>query len=425
MSWPPGPSGWQALKTLGWRRELLAFTERCQREYGGVCGIRFPGTRVCLVSDPAMIERVMVHHFSRIQKWDAGHFERILGAGLLTSGGELWKRQRRLIQPEFSTERVEAYVPTIERQTEAMLGAWPRDGGIDLHAEMLKLSLKITAEALFGSDSSEIEAPIARLQEQLMTLFTESLSGFPLPLSVPTPSNLRTKRAIRELDRVLESLIGRRLSGRAPETSARDFLAALLSARDTDGSRMSAKQLRDEAMTMLLASHETTALVLTWTLWLVARNPDARSHAPEHVLSESMRLYPPVWAIGRTNLEPIDLGPHTLPPGTQIFLIPYLAHRSDAFEAPMDFRPARWADPKIRSVARGAYLPFGLGPRKCVGMHFAVREAQLIYERVLERFDLAEIPGEAPVFQASVTLRPAHGLRVRITHRPRGSEANE
>lgn len=436
--WPPGPSGLQALRYLGWRRELISFTERCRQEYGGICGIRFLKSRICLISDPHLIEKVFVTHASRVKKWDTGQFDLILGKGLLTSNGELWKRQRSLIQPVFQPARLEEYSSHIVGHTDSVMASWAGDSILDVHEEMLRLSLKIASSALFGSDSTpEVETLISEMQHLLMKQFSDSLSGIPIPLGVPTPANLRTKSAIRKLDEVVLRLIERRRAG-AP---AKDFLGALLAAQDDDGIRMSDQQIRDECMTMLLAGHETTGLVLTWTLWLLASNPgSARELAQEidsglgtgpvdaeqlgelgllrNVLSESMRLYPPVWAIGRVNIEPIDLGEYTLPSGTQIFLVPYIAHRDGAvFENPLEFRPRRWEDPKIRGIPRCSYMPFGSGPRKCVGMHFAVRESLLILALLLRRFSFETVAGRDPVLQASVTLRPSSGLHLRVKAR--------
>ncbi len=437
--WPPGPSGLRALRYLGRRRELIPFTERCRREYGGICGIRLLGARICLISDPRLIERVFVHHASRIRKWDSGVFEPILGQGLLTSGGELWKRQRSLIQPVFAPARLGEYSEAILGHTQAMLDRWPQQGVLDVHAEMLRLSLKIAASALFGADSSAIEDRIAEVQDLLMKYFNDSLSGIPIPLGVPTPANLRTRRAIRQLDEVVLRLIAERRA--APR--GRDLVGTLLSAQGADGgARLSDRQVRDECMTMLLAGHETTALVMTWTLWLLGRHPEAAealrreleaalpggapglgeveriSELPllANVLSESMRLYPPVWAIGRVSTQALDLGPYVLPQGTQIFLVPFLAHRDgEVFEAPLEFRPGRWDDPALRAIPRCSYLPFGAGPRKCVGMHFAVRESQLILAQIARRCRLEALPGEEPELQASVTLRPARGLRLKVS----------
>ncbi len=438
-AWPPGPSGLRALTYLGLKREPLAFTERCAREFGGICGIKVPFARFCVISDPELLEQVFVRHASRIRKWDPGPFAPILGEGLLTSGGELWKRQRSLISPVFQPARIESYEPGIIEHTRATLASWPDDGVLDVHEEMLRLSMKIASGALFGADSSGIEGLVSDMHQELMTHFEDALSGVPVPMWAPTPGNLRVRRAIRALEGALFELISQRRRKAARPDGKPDLLGALLAAQEDPAdptaptapasarAPMSDKQLRDECMTMMLAGHETTALVLTWTLWLLARHPaDVRALVEESasggeltfhrdVINESMRLRPPVWATGRVAIEELDLGVHRIPKGTQIFLVPYLAHRDPAvFDEPAEFRPRRWQDPKIRAIPRCSFMPFGSGPRKCVGMHFASRELQLALAGIVASHELAPVPGDEPELQASVTLRPKRGLRLHV-----------
>jgi cytochrome P450 len=234
---------------------------------------------------------------------------------------------------------------------------------------------------------------------------------------VPTPLNLRTRRAIRRLDEAIRGLIAER---RQRDTGARDFLGALLAARDEAGTGMTDQQLRDECVTMILAGHETTAVTLTWTLHCLSQHPqyaeDTSDGALRRVLDEAMRVYPPVWAIGRVTTEAFELGGSHLPAGTQLFLLPYLTHRDgETWASPLEFRPERWeTDAK---PPKGSFLPFGAGPRKCVGMHFAVHELTLLLRAVISRYRLAP-SGEPVELQPSVTLRPRHGLKLRIERRP-------
>jgi cytochrome P450/hypothetical membrane protein len=439
---PPGPTGLEALRYLGVRRRLLDFVERCQRDYGGIVGIRILRTRVCLISDAALIERLFVHHAARIKKWDLGQFDLLLGKGLLTSQGELWRRQRRLIQPVFLPSRLDAYTGAVLSHADGMVESWPDDGVLDIHHESLRVSLRIAASILFGADSSTVEALVEDTQNRLLGQFERALSGVPIPLAIPTPENLRTRRAIRRLDEAILGLIAeRRQSGREGD----DFLAALLKQQGEDGVGMDDRQLRDECVTMILAAHETTAATLSWTLWLLALHPEHAEELAAHVraavgearlghehaakltqvrdvVHESMRLYTPVWAIGRVNTEPIDLGAHRLPTGTQIFLVPYLTHRQSAhFTEPLAFRPERWTQAETRAAAKLAYLPFGAGPRKCVGMHFAMHELVLLVATILRHFRLEIVPGSDVVLQPSVTLRPGGELKLRVRRRERNA----
>ncbi len=428
MRWPPGPSGFRALRYLGWKRDLIGFVERCRRDYGGVCGIRFPGLRGCLISDPQYIERVLVTHASRTRKWEIDQFRLLLGQGLLTSRGELWKKQRTLINPVFSPARVGGYAPKIVEHALACADGWRsktevEPGGsreVEIYGEMLRLSLQVAASALFGADASGIAEFIEETHELLGGQFEGGMAGIPIPLSVPTPGNLRAKRAIRRLDAAVLGLIAERRKNR---TAGTDFLGALIAAQDDSGAGMSDQQLRDECMTMILAGHETTATVLTWTLWLLARHPEAQARCAEeaylkNVVSESTRLYPPVWAIGRIALESLDLGEYLLPAGTNVVLVPYLAHRDPGVFSEADaFRPERWDDPAIRAIPRCSYIPFGAGPRKCVGMNFAVLETSLILRTLLSRFLFEAVDGERVELQPAVTLRPRGGISLRVTPR--------
>jgi len=437
--WPPGPSGLRALRYLGLRRELLSFTERCNREYGGICGIRLLGARLCLISDPLLIDEVLVKHASRLKKWDTGRFDFVLGKGLLTSQGELWRRQRSLIQPVFAPTRMPDYDASILSHARAMLAAWPRDGRIDVHQEMLRVSLKITASALFGADASGVEDLIARVQHFLLAHFEDSMNGIPLPMKLPTPSNVRARKLMRQFDAALMTLIGQRRKG----DPTRDLLGVLLDARSDASAAISDQQLRDECMTMLIAGHETTAVALTWALWLVAKHPaigrevsaqidraigehddiDAASvdklPLVRNVLNEALRLYPPGWVIGRINTEAIAVDRYLLPAGTQLFVLPYFAQRDAAyFHRPQEFLPHRWEEPQIRQIPRCAFMPFGAGPRKCVGMSFALREMILTLACILRAFSVSVVAGDPEARAcASITLRPARGLRISVRER--------
>ncbi len=439
---PKGPSGLAALRYLGLRRRLLDLVERCQREYGGIVGMRLFGAKICVVSDPELTNRLLVQHAPRLRQWDLGQFELVLGRGLLTSEGALWRRQRRTVQPFFSPTRLSAYDGLIVRHAEAMLEQWNDGAERELLEDSMRVSRRIAGSILFGEDSRVVEEAVEDTLDRLMLHFERAMTGLPIPLSIPTPANLRTRSSIRRLDDAIMKLItARRRAGIHGE----DFLGTLLRACEDAETQMDDRQVRDECVTMLLAAHETTALVLTWTLHLLTLN---REHAhklalavdgvvgadttpngghlaqiPEltNVIRESMRLYTPVWAFARVNNEACDLGEVHLPAGTQIFFVPHLTHRSHAtFDAPTEFRPERWstADSDELSRMRAAYLPFGTGPRKCVGMHLAMHQLGLVLLCILRRFEITAVAGhENPPLQASVTLRPRDGIRARVHRR--------
>jgi cytochrome P450 len=435
----PGPRGTLLLGSLSeFRRDMLGFMTRCAREYGDMSGFRLAHLRVCLVNDPALIEQVLVQERDRVRKpWDLRELEFALGKGLLTSEGELWKRQRRLIQPAFTHERIRSYGAIMVRRAEAMVASW-KDGEVrDLHADMARVTLEIVCEALFGVDISTEADRIGEALELVMHQFERMFtSAIPLPLWFPTPGNLRARRAIRRMDEVVYGMVSkRRTSGEERD----DLLGRLLAAQDADGTKMTDRQLRDELLTLIAAGHETTALTLGWSLYLLARHPEvearvaadlealgappsiedvAKLASTQQVVQESLRLYPPAWGIARENLEPIDLGGYHLERGTQIWLINWVTQRDPRFfEEPDAFRPERFAPERASRIPKYAYFPFAGGPRSCVGMHFALLEATLVLACVLRSFRVELVPEHPIELQPSVTLRPRYGIRARVFQR--------
>ena len=398
---PPGLPGSFLLGHLPHlRSDLLAFYARSARECGDVALLRFGLKKVWLVSHPDLVGEVLAgrnfikHYALRMNRL-------LLGDGLLSSEGDFWLRQRRLIQPAFLRARVmgygHAFVELALRQTDG----W-RDGqACDIHAEMRGLTMAIAARTLFGADVGEAHgAEVARALEGTMAAFTDRLfSILRLPEYFPTPNNIRAWFAVRRLDRVLYSII----AGRKKDGPGDDLLSILLQARDEqDGKGMSEKQLRDEAMTLFLAGHETTALALTYTLYLLARHPEAaarlraearavlgdrpptaddlpRLKYAEQVVQESMRLYPPAYAIGRQALAGCRLGGFDLPAGGTVLMSQWVIHRDPRWwEAADEFRPERWTAAMQQALPRHAYFPFGGGPRVCVGNTFAMAEMVLV-----------------------------------------------
>ncbi|HZV01739.1 MAG TPA: cytochrome P450 [Planctomycetota bacterium] len=435
----PGPRGTLLLGSLSeFRRDMLGFMTRCAREYGDMSGFRLAHLRVCLVNDPKLIEQVLVQERDRVRKpWDLRELEFALGKGLLTSEGELWKRQRRLIQPAFTHERIRGYGEIMVRRAQAMVASW-KDGEVrDLHADMARVTLEIVCEALFGFDISNQADQIGGALELVMRQFERMFtSTIPLPLWFPTPGNLGARRAIRRMDEVVFGIVARR---RASGEQRDDLLGRLLAAQDADGKGMSDQQLRDELLTLIGAGHETTAIALAWTFFLLGRHPDVAARiasdlealagppsvedmgklaSTQEVVQESLRLYPPAWGIARENLEPIDLGGYHLERGTQIWLVNWVTQRDPRFfEEPEAFRPERFAPERASRIPKYAYFPFAGGPRSCVGMHFALLEATLVLACVLQKFRIELVPDHPVELQPSVTLRPRYGIRARVFQR--------
>lgn len=439
---PPGPPGQLLLGNLrDFARDLLGFHERCRDEYGDVVRLRLGNRIVYLVDDPELIHAVLVTNHRNFVKhsffWR--HVRAIFGQGLLTNEGDSWLRQRRLAAPAFHRERIVTYARTMVTYTERMLDGW-RDAEVrNVHQDMMALTLEIVAKVLFDADVASDVNAVGRafdaVTDEIAARFRRPVF---LPDWVPLPGNLRYRRGVRELDRLVYRIIGEH---RANGASGGDLLSMLMTARDVDGGRMNDVQLRDEAVTLLLAGHETTALVLSWTWYLLSRNPAAeealrseldrvlggRAPTPadlpalrytEYVVAESMRLYPPAYSFGREAVRDCTLGEYTVPAGTTIFMSPWVMHRDRRwFEDPLAFRPERWADGLADRLPRHVYIPFGGGPRICIGNNFALMEAALLLATIARRFRLEAVSQEPVVPFPTITLRPRGGITLRLKQR--------
>ena len=380
------------------------------------------------------------HNF--IKAIDYRAMRRIFGDGLLTSEGEDWRRQRRLAQPAFHRERIAAYSRLMVAATERMLERWQDGQALDVHEEMMRLTLEIVAKALFDADVEGSARDVGQALNVAMKQFLSRVStAFLIPESIPTPGNLRFAKAMRRLDAIVYGIIRQRRASRDSGRYSGDLLSMLLEARDDDGRQMTDRQLRDEAMTLFLAGHETTANALAWTWYLLAEHPEVENklaaeldrvlggRAPaledlprltycEKVIKESLRLYPPAWGIGREALDDFEIGGFRLPRGAQVFMVQWLVHRDARwFDQPERFDPDRWTEEFERRLPRFAYFPFGGGPRTCIGASFATMEANLILAAVARRFRLTLAPGHPVEIFPSITLRPKYGIRMILSRR--------
>lgn len=439
---PPGPRGtWLGGNLREFRHDRLAFLTRCARTYGDVVQFRFGPRRMLLVSHPDLIEDVLVTQARHFIKHFALRLNPLLlGQGLLTSEGDFWLRQRRLVQPAFNRSRIAVYAPTMVDGTLRVLSEWKPGETREIHPEMMRLTLAIAAKTLFDAEVDGETRNVAQALALLQENFVRRFQGlFPLPLWLPTPAHLRMRRAVRDLDRIIYGFIRQR---RAQPEHSPDLLSLLLRARDEgDGSHMTDQQLRDEAMTLFLAGHETTALVLSWTWYLLAMNPKAeealvaeveralgdrlptfddwaRLPYTEQVLLESMRLYSPAYTIGREPTQDVEIGGYRVPRGRTVFLSQWVVHRDPRFfPEPEAFRPDRW-DPAVRErIPKFAYFPFGGGPRLCVGNLFAMMEMVLVLATMAQRFRFTLAPGVEVKPQPTFTLRPVPGVPALITRR--------
>jgi cytochrome P450 len=432
------------------RRDPLAFLTLCAREYGDFVPLRFFTQRAALLGNPAYIERVLVTHQQQFTKSPGlRRNRRLLGNGLVASTGEVWRRQRRLMQPAFHRQRLPSYAEMMVAYAERMLAGWQSGEVRDLHAEMMRLTLEIVAQALFGADVADEAARVGAALTAALERFGQRMSSLLvlLPENTPTPGNRRFERAARQLDEVIYGIINRRrIGGQAGD----DLLALLLRAQHEslprgcqgdDGSRLSDCQLRDEAMTLLLAGHETTAIALSWTWYLLSQHPEVEARlldelrmvlggrAPtaadlprlryaETVVTEAMRLYPPAWVMSRQATENCEIGGHRVAAGTVLLMSQWVLHRDPRFfDDPGTFAPDRWSDGLAKRLPRFAYFPFGGGPRVCIGSSFAMMEAVLLLATIAQQFRLTLVPGHPVVPWPVVTLRPRYGMKMALHRR--------
>ena len=434
----PGPKGRFLLgNIIEMSRDWLGFYNRCAENYGDVACVRLAHISVYLVAHPRDIETVLVTNAGNFTKSaDYRALARVLGRGLLTSEGEFWKRQRSLIQPAFHRENILTYASVMTGAAANMLDSWKNETELNIHDALMRVTLEIVAQCLFGAEVADVAERVGKAMEVVTERFVSNASlAMLFPFDIPLSFVPRERRAIRELNKIIGGIIRMRRSSSEPR---KDLLDMLLRARDADGKPMSDVQLRDEVMTLFLAGHETTAIALSWACYLIAQNPlietnlaeelravlGNRAPTPEDlprlrytemVLKESMRLYPAVWGIGRRALKDCELGGYRVPAGSNIFILQWRTQRDPRFfPEPERFDPERWREDPVRSgkIPRFAYFPFGGGPRVCVGAAFAMMEAVLLLAMIQQKFHLEVVPGHPIEIFASVTLRPKHGIRV-------------
>ncbi len=432
---PDGPRG--GLRRLAeFRRDRLRFLERCAREWGDFVPIRSARRLWIVINHPSLIEELFVTQNRAMRKPKAlGLAEMVLGEGVLLSEGELWHRQRRTMQPAFHQQHIEACVAEMAGATERMLRRW-RDGQrLDIRAESGRLMLEIVAKALFGADVSADAEQLESEFAAIAAIFSERMNWPPMAFlsRLPTPKNRLVLRAVAHLDEVIDRIVrGRQDSG--PEH--RDLLSILLAAKAEQGSPITGKLLRDEIATMLVAGHESSADALGWTVYLLAQHPEAETRIKAEaktvlggrpataadvpkldytnmVVKESLRLYPPGWAFGRTLVENSQLGGFAVPKGAFVFASPWVVHRDARWYAdPLAFKPERWASDESARLPKFAFFPFGGGQRMCIGHAFAITELAVVLATIVPRFHLSLVPDHPVVPLPTNTLRPRYGIHV-------------
>jgi cytochrome P450 len=437
---PPGPS--EVLKRWSFgplNNNPLEYFTGIAREYGDIAGLRILNFKTIFINHPDLIEEVLVTNARLYTKGRVLRANRhVFGEGLLTSEGDFWLRQRRLTQPAFHRARIASYAATMVEYAQRMMDGWRSGEERDVHREMLRLTLQIVGKTLFDADVERDAQEVGKSLELLLEIGANFRRTIFVPHWLPTPANLRVKREVAQIEKILYRIISeRRASGR----DAGDLLSMLLAAQDEDGSRMTDKQLRDETITLFLAGHETTASTLSWTWWLLAQNPAAEAKLHQelddvlgdrpptiddlsklvyagHVITESLRLYPAAWGLARLAVEDHETAGYPVTKGMGVTMAQWVVHRDPRwYDAPEEFRPERWENDLLKRLPRFAYFPFGGGPRQCIGNTFALMEATLILATIARKFRFRLVPNHTVAPLASITLRPRHGVHVKLESR--------
>ncbi len=423
-------------------RDPIGTFTRIARECGDIAHFKVGGREMFLISKPEYIKEVIINHHQDLVKSDSLKIAKpLLGEGLLTSEGEFHHRQRRLVQPTFNHERVTGYAQVmVDRALETSDG-WKDGETLDIHSEMMRLTLAIVSKTLFGAD---LEGEAAQVSEALSSAL-ESLHRLKTPGSgvlrkLSLSGNKQIERSKKTLDAIMYRIIEERQ--RSGEDKG-DLLSMLLQARDKegDGSGMSDLQVRDEAMTLFLAGHETTAKALTWSWYLISENPGAESklHAevdallggrpptPQDfpkleytmkIMTEALRLYPPSWTLGVKVTRPFSVAGFPLPVGATLVMSQYLVqHDARYFPEPEKFLPERWTPDFRSSLPRFAYFPFGGGPRACIGEQFAWMEGVLVIATIAQKWRVRHVPGHKVELSPRLTLRPKYGMKMTVSRR--------
>ena len=397
-----------------------------------------------IVNHPEYIRAVLSQsheHFSK-RTIDYRVLAQVMGNGLVTNDGAHWVSQRRLIQPVFSARNVNAFDETINALTSSLMDRWDSqvgDGVIWIDREMSELTFRIVGATLFGSDIERHARDVAGILDIVNLNAQEPRALMTLFPWIPTPYNVKWKRAVKRLDSIVYGMIAAR---RRAGTGGGDILDRLIDARDEEkGEGMDETQIRDEVVTLVMAGHETSAVALAWTLYLLATHPEVEArlndelashlggapatasdlpHIPylKRVVQESMRIYPPVWAFARRSERAVEFDGYELPANAYVGVVVYALHRNPEYwPDPERFEPDRFEPTRSQGRHSYSYLPFAAGPRTCIGAGMAMLEVQLILAQVVQRFEVRVVPDHPIETSAKVTLKPRHGLPITLRRR--------
>jgi cytochrome P450 len=439
---PPGPKGLPLLGlALDVRNDALGTLQRLAREYGDIVSMPVLGTSRVLVNRPDYIQQLLILDHAKLYKSTLTKLvvEPLLGQGLLISEGDFWRRQRRLAQPAFHRSRTNEYSPVMVECALERMRSWHSGETRNIAEEMMKLTLEVAVRTLFGTSLAGDSDSIGKAMTFLMRHYLRrARTPWRIPESWPTPANRRARREVEYMDSLIYGIISDRKKDTRPRN---DLLSLLMAAMHEDGSQMTERQVRDESMTLFAAGHETTALSLSWTWYLLGENPAAEARLHEElrgvlggrpaevsdlakllyldaVVHESLRLYPPAYMLARMNLETVHLGGYEIPPRSTLLASQWVMQRDPRFfEEPEQFMPERWLDGLESRLPPGVYFPFGDGPRRCIGQGFAQLETALVIAAIAQKFRFRRTKGFPVVPEPLVTLRPKYGIEMSIEAR--------
>ncbi len=433
---PPGPK-----TNLLWSREanfvkdILGYFHNSVRKYEGISRAAVGPYHYVNLSDPAYIEHVFLNPDIYVKGRDNKTLRFLLGNGLVTSEGEFWLKQRRLIQPLFHKQRLQSFVQKIADSTRTMLNNWDAYDGkvVDVHTEMTGVTLDIVSQTLM---STEVKGDFKKISDSLLVVMEGMMRIIKLPFWVPTPTNMRMQLNRGVLNDTIFKIIEER---RANKAGYNDLLTMLMEVEDADtAERMTNKQLRDELITIFLAGHETTANALSFAFYLLAQHPEMKQRIADEVkqvigdgemnyenvaqlkftmmvIKEAMRLYPPVWGITRDAAKEDTIGGYRIKKGDSIVVSPWAVHRLEKYwENPLKFDPERFSPERMKNVHRYAWFPFGGGQRFCIGNNFALMEMQIILAMACSKFDFTIAEGFKVQLEPLVTLRPKNGMMLKL-----------
>lgn len=440
---PPGPEGIPFLGSLvDYFSDMLGFLTRVSEEYGDIVYYKLGTRKMYLLNNPDHIKDVLVTDNRNFEKSRALKRTKIvLGEGLLTNEGEPHIKQRRTIQPVFHHQRIRSYGDVMAEYASKVGDDWQNGSVVNIHKEMMKLTLCIVSKTIFDSEMESESDEIGQCLTDLVTLFPQMIFPYSEYLDgLPLPSNKRFHKAKDKLDKIIYRLIDERRKNPGEKP---DLLSMLLEAQDDegDGAGMTDLQVRDEALTLFLAGQESTANSLVWTWYLISQNPQIEKKMYEeidtalygrlptlddlgklsytqNVFKEALRLYPPAWAVARQCKEDYEVGGYVIPAGADIFMSQYVVHRDPRlYKEPDRFIPERWESEETKDLPRFAYFPFGGGTRRCIGEPFAWMEGVILIATIASKWKMKLVPHQKIVPQALITIRPKNGMKMIVEKR--------